>query len=401
MKRVFFSIVFTCALLVNLTAQNTDDRICRLGLTYEVSTSKLWGYNKPIVISVYPYSPAESAGLKQYDIIEKIDGVSTADISDDDLAELLNPANKDQVVLTVSNLTDEIREVLVKKECKRTSAIEELQLASAFSMYSLESTADYAFVCPFQTTTTADEIDLTKYKTFGFSSIDENNSELEKSINASIRSELTKKGLRYVSSKPDMLVQTYYLFDSNSLYKGKASSKKEATYRYDYSSGKMVKIPFLNVSSGQSEARYLLQFGFRLVDQKTVAGRVIWECEANELLDDNYSLDDYVRIHIPLMCMQYPYVKYNRNVMFRVSQKAYNYTGISYNIDRLYEIADVDPASPAAEAGIQPGDIIAQIEGQKLDRTAEEYTSAYKQFITSSMKYRDQSTQFTDANGFI
>ncbi|WP_080905949.1 PDZ domain-containing protein [Parabacteroides sp. Marseille-P3160] len=400
MKKVIFPVLFIFSSFVMLFAQNVNDRICRLGLTYEVSTNKLWGNHKPVVISVYPYSPAEMAGLKQNDIIEKIDGISVLEISEDDLGDRLNPADRDEVVLTVSNLSSEPREILVKKECKRSAAIAEEQLASAFSMYSLESTVERTFVCPFNTMTTRDAVDLTKYKTFAFSSIDENNSQLENSINASIRRELTNKGLRYSTYQPDLLVETYYLFDTNPNYKGRSASNKEVTYRYDFSTGKMVKLPFLNVNSGQSEGQYILQFGFRFLDQRMTPGRVLWECEANELLNDSYSLDDYVRVHIPLMCMQYPYVKYNRNVLFRVSQKSYNYTGISYNIDRLYEVADVDPGSPAGKAGIAPGDRIEQIEGKKLDRTTEEYTSAYKQFITSTMKLRDKKTMFTDANGF-
>ena len=35
-----------------------------------------------------------------------------------------------------------------------------------------------------------------------------------------------------------------------------------------------------------------------------------------------------------------------------------------------------------------------------MNHTAEEFSSAYKGFITNTMKYRDPKTQFTDANGF-
>ena len=57
------------------------------------------------------------------------------------------------------------------------------------------------------------------------------------------------------------------------------------------------------------------------------------------------------------MCMQYPYTKYGRNVPFKVSKKTYNYTGISYDIDKLDQVVDVDRNSPDA-AGIRPRDII-------------------------------------------
>ena len=100
------------------------------------------------------------------------------------------------------------------------------------------------------------------------------------------------------------------------------------------------------------------------------------------------------------MCMQYPYVQYQRRVPFKVSAKNYNYTGINYDIDRMELITDVDKNSPAYEAGLRPNDVIDRINDHKLDNTAEELTAAYKGFITNTMQYRDPKSIFTDANGF-
>ena len=47
----------------------------------------------------------------------------------------------------------------------------------------------------------------------------------------------------------------------------------------------------------------------------------VWNGEANELLEDSYRLDEYARVHVPLMCMQYPYTKYGRNVPFKGEQE--------------------------------------------------------------------------------
>ncbi|MDR3993976.1 DUF4136 domain-containing protein, partial [Parabacteroides sp.] len=289
-----------------------------------------------------------------------------------------------------------------KKECKKGNAITEEQLATAFSMYSLETTSEREFVCPFKTTVTADPVDLGKFKTFAFSAIDENNSKLETAINESIEKELTKKGMTVDTDRPDIIVQTFYFFDKNPNYKGanKILVEKEPIYRYNFNHSKMETFPFLNSMSAEAEAEYLLQFGFRLIDQRDVPGRILWECEANELLEDSYRLDEYARIHAPLMCMQYPYVKYQRNVPFKVNQKTYNYTGLSYDIDRMEQIADVDKNSPAYAAGLRPRDIVEKINDQKMNYTAEEFSAAYKGFITNTMKYRDPKTQFTDANGF-
>lgn len=76
---------------------------------------------------------------------------------------------------------------------QKGNAITEEQLATAFSMYSLETTSEREFVCPFKTTVTADPVDFGKFKTFAFSAIDENNSKLETAINESIEKELTKR----------------------------------------------------------------------------------------------------------------------------------------------------------------------------------------------------------------
>ena len=100
------------------------------------------------------------------------------------------------------------------------------------------------------------------------------------------------------------------------------------------------------------------------------------------------------------MLMQYPYVKYGRNVQYKVNQKTYNYTGISYDIDRLELITDVDRNSPAYASGLRPRDVIEKINDNKMNYSAEEFTAGYKNFISKTMKFRDPKTQFTDANGF-
>ena len=73
---------------------------------------------------------------------------------------------------------------------------------------------------------------------------------------------------------------------------------------------------------------------------------------------------------------------------------------VLYDIDKLDQVVDVDRNSPAYAAGIRPRDIIEKIGRHKMDHSAEEFSSAYKRFITNTMQYRDPKTMFTDANGF-
>ncbi len=401
MKKIALSILLLCATLSS-QAQDNNTNICRVGFTYDISQNIHWGMHKPVITDVTPYSSAELAGVKTGDIIETIDGINTIDVTPDEVVELLNQAGKDEVVLTLSNLGIAHKQVTIKKECKKVNSITEEQLAQAFNMYSLETTNERDFTCPFKTTTTADTVDFARFKTFAFSTIDENNRELEASINNSIKKELEKKGMEQNTTEPDVLIQTFYYFDKNPNYIGAnvIQIEKQPIYRYNFTTNKMAAFPFLASSAAEAEAEYLLQFGFRLIDQKEVPGRILWECESNEMLENSFKMEEYANIHVPLMLMQYPYMKYNRNASYLVSQKTYNYTGISYDIDRLESVVKVERNSPAYEAGLRAKDVIVKINDNKMDYSAEEFTAGYKTFITNTMKYRDPKTQFTDANGF-
>lgn len=402
MRKIILFLALLAAIHTTGNSQQKNETICRLGFDYDISQSRNWGYNQLVVTKVYPYSSAELAGLKKFDIIDTINGIDVRTISDGEIEQLLNPAGQSEVVMTVKNLAHDSRQILIKKDCKKSLSISEDQLASAFSMYSLETTKEVDFTCPFKTTVTKDTVSFSQFKTFAFSPIDENNRELEEKINENIKNELTKKGMTVDVVQPDILIQTYYYFDKNPNYVGtnKIVVKKEAVYRYNLAHNKVEKFPFLASNTSESEAEYLLQFGIRLIDQKIQPGRVLWECESNELMETAYSLNDYAQAHTPLMFMQYPYVKYGLNVPYHISMKSYNYTGISYDINRLELISEVKRNSPAYEVGIRAKDVVEKIGRNKMGYTSEEFSKAYKQFITKTLSYRDPKTIFTDSNGF-
>ena len=66
----------------------------------------------------------------------------------------------------------------------------------------------------------------------------------------------------------------------------------------------------------------------------------------------------------------------------------------------LKTVASVDPGSPAARAGILPGDVVINIQGQDFDHTSQSLTEGYRRFIAETMNLRDKSTRYTDSNGF-
>jgi Periplasmic protease len=400
MKKILFLFV----MIANVWFVSAQyDMYCRLGFSYEISNNNQWGKNKPIIMKVYQNSPAEKAGIKQNDIIEEIDDYRVDEISLDDVDSLLTASGSLETKLVIRNFSDQSRSILIQKECMSIDAFTESRLAEAFSMYSIENTHDRLFVCPFTTSVTRDEIDFTQYKTFDFVTLENLSfSQIESSIIEILKTELTKKGLRYSTLNPDFIINTHYTFDKNPNFRRRSreTENQAPIFRYDINRDQIIQFPFHNMSVPESEAEYILQLGVRFIDQKQVRGRVLWECEANELMYAPYSINDYAAIHLPLMCMQFPYIKYNRNAQFILTKKAYNYTGINYNIYKINEVVEVDYDSPAFEAGIRAGDIIERIENKRIDFSPNEFTTAYRVFISKSLKYRDKGTQFTDSNGF-
>jgi hypothetical protein len=403
MKRIFFILVT----ILGLFAVKAQDTSCRYGFSYEISNDPHWGKNKPVITSVYPNSPAKRAGIKPYDIILAVEGTPVTESVLDDLYLFLNPEGKEIVELTIRNFTGNEQKIKIKKECKSIYSISEEQLATAFSMYATEYMHERLFSCPFVTIQTKDEIDFSVFKSFNFFKESGDQPETAKKINDLIKKELTNRGLKYNQVSPDLTIQIYYSFNKNPNYKPKQTNKDDKkkedhnyVYRYDITRDRMTKFPFLPPNTIETEAEYTLKLGIRLEDNKLKKRRIIWECEANEFLNEPYSIENFAFVHIPLMCMQFPYVKYGRNVQFRLSKKKYNYTGINYNIDNISEVASVDPHSQAAKVGIRSYDRIDAIADKQMDKTSLQFTTAYRRFLVNTLKLRDESTRFTDANGF-
>ena len=403
MKR-FFLLIFLVSFFSTVKSQEMS---CRYGFIYEISNSPNWGKDKLVITSVYANSPAEKAGIKPFDVIEEVEGVPITENVLDDIYLFLNPEGKDVVELTIKNTGDGVRREKIIKECRSLQSLSEYQLSTAFSMYAVEYAQERLFSCPFVTSQTRDPVDFAQFKTFGFFGGNDNQPELALKINELIRKELTKRGLQFDPVNPDLLVHIYYSFNKNANFKPKTPSKttkdtekNEDVYRYDIVNDRMVKLPFLPPGTIESEAEYILKLGFRLEDHKSVMGRIIWESEANELLNESFSLEEFAVVHIPLMSLQYPYLKYGRNVQFRLSKKVYNYTGIHFDIDNISVIMSVDPYSPAAIAGIRAFDQLDAINDKRMDRTVKQFTASYHNFIVNTLKHKDINTRFTDANGF-
>lgn len=381
-------------------SQTNPKIVCRYGFTFEISTQKNWGYHKPVILSVTPNSSADAAGLYANDIIEKINEKNTAGENIETIIDWLQNSDN-QIQLAVTNLKENQEPRTLDKYCLLNNSLTERDLASIYSFYSLENVQTRTFICPFKTSAKA-EIDLSKYSSFGFENKNVTDIQSETRIKEAIKNCLIQKGLKFLEKNPDLTVKIQYSNEVNPNFrKSLQSDKLPLAVRYNVNTKSMEKLPiFDNPLINTNQAEFFLKLAIRLFDAKANSNLPVWECEAGELLQSAYLVADYAELHLPLMFMQYPYIKSTEAAQFYYSCSKYNFTGIHYNMNKLKEITEVAPFSPAEKAGIKAGDIVEKINGIKFENKIKTADNKYKQFIFKTFSLRDPATQFSNAEGF-
>lgn len=405
MKRII-SVVFLVVFIFarQLPAQNSDVT-CALGFAFELSNDKSWGYKEPVVVDITPGSPAERAGLKLNDIILSVNQNGTYLKSHQTIMSWFNQYPQ-SMTLGIRNFKHAYQEITFEKDCRHANAISEAQLAPVFAFYSLEDIQNRRFLMPVKTSVNENAL-FYNYRTFAFSLSDENTKQLDERINAIFIRVLTEMGMQYDPGDPDFIIQTYYGYQNNPMYK--AGSETYGTYqpvwRFDTRNNQMVKLPLYDPSEAVriNDVAFDLEFGYRFYDRKFLeAGEMmlIWESEVKERLSDHYDLVDYLEMNLPLLLKKFPNVGNKSFGTYHVNYQKYNYTGIGYNMNDLKTVVSVDPGSPAARAGIRPGDVVVNIQGQDFDHTSPSLTEGYRRFLAETMNLRDKNTRYTDSNGF-
>lgn len=405
MKRIINAIIILLLLTGNSFSQ--EGRItCNHGFTFEISNDKSWGYKEPVVVEITPGSPAERAGLQINDILLSVNQNGTYQKSYQTIMSWFN-LNETEITLAIRNFKHSFKEITFSKDCRSSNAIPEAQLAPVFAFYSLEDVQNRRFIMPIKTVTNENAL-YHNYRSFGFAVSDESTRELDERINAIFIRALTAKGLEYNPTDPDFIIQTYYSFESNPLFKKNSPSfgSYQPVWRYDTRNNRTIRVPLYNPSEGVriDDVAYELQFGFRFYDMKYMdAGEMtlIWESETNERLSSYYSLTDYLEMNLPLILLKFPYAGNRSFATFQIKHLKYNYTGIGFDMSDLKTVASVDSDSPAALAGIRPGDVVVNIQGQSFDHSSSQsLTEGYRRFIAETMEFRDNNTRYTDSNGF-
>jgi membrane-associated protease RseP (regulator of RpoE activity) len=406
MKRNLF--IFFLIFLISGSAQaQNPDIMCSLGFAYEISNNRSWGFGEPVVIDITPGSPAERAGLQLNDIILSVNGRGTYLQTHQTIREWF--AESDTLLrLGIRNLRNTFREVEFAKNCRHINAICEVQLAPVFAFFSLEDVQDRRFIMPIQTISNDDAL-FHDYRTFAFAAVrNEANRVLDARINAIFTRILTQMGLSYDPVDPDFIIQTFYSYQPNPLFDPDSETlgTYQPVWRYDVRNNRMVRIPVYDPTEAVriNDIAFHLEFGYQFFDRRFFEpgqSMLIWESKVTERLSAHYPLLDYLELNLPLMLKKFPNPGNRSFATYQLRYIRHNYTGIGYDMNDLRTVVSVSPDSPAAIAGILPGDVILSIQGQRFNhRNTRALTDGYRRFIAETMHLRDPRTRFTDANGF-
>lgn len=404
MMKYFIHVLLWLILSISVKGQ-TSDMVCNLGFKFEISKNSNWGEGEPVITEIYHGSPAEYAGLQVNDIILEVNGKGTYLKPYNTIMSWFGEKDAD-MSLSVRNFKTTFKNYIIEKDCRLKNAINESQLAPVFSFYSIEDVQDRKFIIPV-TTKENEEVDFFNYRTYDFTSPDAATYEYDQRINAIFDRVLSEMGLTRDTEDPDFIIETYYSYKNNPLFKTNSSTygSYQSVWRFDVRNKRMVKIPVYSPSEPirVDDVAYYLNFGYRFYDRKFVTpGKriLVWESDVNEKLNANYGLLDYLEMNLPLILKKFPYSGNPNFATYHVKFIRYNYTGISYDMDDLKTVVAVAPGSPAALVGIRPGDIVIKVQDQSFNHDARSLSQTYRRFIAETMQFRDENTKYTDANGF-
>ena len=407
MKKILFTIVLLSFSSLATRGQGLFDQNCYYGITFDTSITPNWGYGELVITDVEPHSPADKAGIKIGDIIMEINGKATYLRDNTTIASWLFDVYDPTINFTIRNMNTYFGEYTLKRKCVNTNSINEKELASIFSFYSLEDTNQRRFTLPISVESNPNT-DFADYHTFDFAE-DITASGVDKLFFQAISKELETKGMTRNSSDPDLVVSIYYTYEKNPLHSKPKDDKnigEIGIWRYDSNKKAMVKLPVFEYNDAKKDlsASQIMEAGIIFYDRKYINKErltPIWECSIKDYATENYPFDEYLKIHVPLMLMQFPYAT-NKvfGAEYLIDFCNYNYTGIYFNTDDLATIHHVEEGSPAYNSGIMVGHTIKKINNKEFNHTKESLSEAYKNFITDTEEYRDKATVFKNAQGY-
>lgn len=362
---------------------------CRHGINFAISQNLLWGRGRPVITKVSPHSPADRAGFKVGDIIEKIDGYASELLSPEQITGLLQN-KQDLHTLQTSNFGEVARRRILSRDCKPSHSLGERELAELFSLYSVEDASKQVISYPYSYTQSG-SYPLLNAKSYSFTESDSQTAGTDAVINQVIAERLADKGLS-LSKQSDLSISTYYQISpiggAEELHDSKPSS---FSWRYNSQSKDLRPLPVYSTEpSGEDRPKYRLTLGIQIHSKKSK--ELVWSCEAKEYLSESISIAEYARSAVATMLTGFPFVKEAHSPRIAVHTLRYNYTGIIYSSTSMNRIVDVEDNSPAMRAGLRSGDIIRSINGQNINSPeADKILEGYFRMSERLEIYRDRS----------
>ncbi len=393
LNRFYLVSLLTMCLFLCLPYQAKAQReICWHGLEYQFSDKNTWGLDYPVITFIAANSPAEKAGLKLHDIIEKIDDYDCKTLGQEQFNRLLQ-SSKQPHILSVSNFAYKSKLRLLQLSCKYDNILDEAELAQIFASYSPQDVRQVKISYPFIFNTNK-EFNYSNYKTFACLTAEGDTKELDQILNKEIREIMKEKGLIELTPKDaELIIAPYYeLKYINNLKNG------EGRFLWRYNSKDKGLIPqpiILNKELANME----LLFGLTIQDQKTK--QIIWSAEAKELLYNEMTIEQYALSNLELLLSSFPFVQKENDISYDISILRYNYTGLSFSAEDLSLITEVKLNSPAFNAGLKAGDRILAVNqrsfaGKTLNENFEDYLTKMNKLKKYQRSYKDQKALSLD-----
>ncbi len=216
------------------------------------------------------------------------------------------------------------------------------------------------------------EVDFYKYRTFDFDYSSADDPLLEKELFKILEKRLIDKGMIRDKTKPDVLILMKFFSGQKEQYippQQIVSTRVQTIYDWRWG---LVPMPITqtNTQGGYTEVTYLTSISLKFLDANLISTSklppVLWSGSISQASKNKMSLIEKCDHLYGWLLFQFPYVTYP-NSEYNYGVK-YAYTGIIYNKNDLRTVAGVIPGSPAAEAGIQKGDEIVEINNYKIHK---------------------------------
>ena len=359
-----------------LSAQQPE-LVYRLGLEQRPTSPTSWGQGAARITALQPESPATRAGLRVGDLLLSIDGVGTAGLSAREVDELLQrPTGKHLV--TLRRLGQPKPETLLLiPEAKSRTARTERELARAYAAYSPEDQAEWplSYQLSYQV---QPGFDFATVRRYAFAPSSEQNRELDDTLYSMITRQL---------QAPDLIIECYYELQPTASPRLDAA-KSAQSLRYHPEEERVQLLPIIP-EAGPDEGSYQVKLSVQMT-RPTDPQRPVWLAETHEGLSEPMTLKDFARYTLPVLLRPFPFAPSGSRQHFTARRSRYLYTGLHYALQDLGRVVEVEEASPAFAAGLQPGDRILAINGRTLgDTDLTRLSEEHRRFVRETESYRE------------